>query len=277
MRYVAAIPLRDGAATIAYVVRAALAQSPTPTRVLVCDDGSRDDGPRRAADAGATVLAHARPRGLALARNTLLAAATEEVMIYFDADAVPRPGCAAALLAGLRESRAVAAGGRGVEAADASFADRWRAAHTPQSHGDRPLDDDWMAMGLCCAFRVAALREIGGFDRRFESCGEDVDISLRLRAAGGRIAYRPDAVVDHARSDSTLGVLRQAWRHSRESAAAFRRQGRSPLFLAGLFWRALGPSLGRELVRLDAPAALLTAANLAARLAALPIGALLAP
>ncbi len=273
MNYVAAIPLRDGAATVGHVVRAARAQSPPPLRVLVCDDGSRDDGPRHARDAGATMLTHPRPQGLAAARNTLLAACDAEIIIYFDADAVPRPGCVAALLTGFRDDRTAAVGGRGLEAVAATFADRWRATHTPQSHGDAPLSDDWMVMGLCGAFRVDDLRRIGGFAPRFVACGEDVDISLRLRATGARLAYRPAAVVDHLRTDGALGTLAQAWRHSGESAVAFARQGRSPAFLRALFWRALGPTLGRELARLDFPAAWLTGANLAVRLAALEVGA----
>jgi GT2 family glycosyltransferase len=268
MRWTAAVPLRDGAPTVAHVVRAALAQSPPPTRVLVCDDGSCDDGRRAAQEAGAAIVCHDRPLGLAAARNSLLGECSDEFIVYFDADAIPRPDCAAALLAGFAGAQVAAVGGRGVERGAATFADRWRAAHTPQSHGDRSLDDDWMVIGLCCAFRVAALREIGGFDPRFTDCGEDLEASLRLRARGWRLTYRPEAIVDHARSDNALGVLQQAWRHNRAAARALRLHARPAAPLREAAIAALLPALREAARGLDVPAAALSAANLALRLAA---------
>jgi mycofactocin glycosyltransferase len=269
VNYTIAIPLRDGAATIGHVVRASLAQFPAPIRVLVCDDGSRDTGARLAAAEGAAVLSHLAPRGLAAARNTLLAACNTEAIVFFDADAVPRPGCAAALLAGFSDPAVAAVGGRGAEAAYATLADRWRAAHTPQSHGDAPLEDDWMVMGLCCAFRVSALREVGGFDDTYRACGEDVDVSLRLRAAARRLVYRPEAVVDHARSDGAFGLLRQAWNHSRATARALAAHNRPVGELAAEARRAVWPAMTDAVRRLDAPDLALGAANLAVRLVAL--------
>ncbi len=271
LSYTVAVPVHDGASTIAAVLAAAAAQQPPPAELLVADDGSRDDSAHLASAAGARVLA-LPPVGLAATRNALLAACHTEVILFFDADAVPRPGCAAALLAPFTDPRCAAAGGQGVEAGAATFADRWRAHTTPQSHGPSALDDDWMVMGLCAAFRVEALRKIGGFDERFRCCGEDVEVSLRLRAAGGRLAYRPEAVVDHARSDGAAGVLAQAYRHSREAARAMRRHGESTARLERITGEALRPALRRDLAALDAPATLLTLANLIVRRLGLRVG-----
>lgn len=270
--YTVAIPARDAAATIATVVRAAAAQQPAPARVLVGDDGSRDGTAELARAAGASIVA-ADGAGLAANRNRLWRASQTEIVMFFDADAVPRPGCAAALLDGFTDDRVGATGGRGIEAAAATFADRWRATHTPQSHGDAPIADDWMLMGLCGAFRRDALEGVGGFDERFATCGEDVEISWRLRRAGWRLSYRPDAIVDHARSDGLGGLLRQAWRHSRESGRALAAHGQPLKPLFALTWRALSPALRREILHLDSPAACLTAFNLAVRLAGLTAGA----
>jgi GT2 family glycosyltransferase len=59
------------------------------------------------------------------------------------------------------------------------------------------------------------LERLGGFDER-AIAGEDVDLSLRARAAGVPIAGAPDAVAYHAVESHTLpGILRQnlKWRH----------------------------------------------------------------
>lgn len=272
--YTVAIPVFENAPTVGYVVRAALAQDPAPERVVVCDDSGGDDSGCVAREAGAEVVTHPENRGLAAARNTLLAACRTERIIFFDADAVPRPGCAAALLTALDDERIVAAGGRGVEVGAATFADRWRARVTPQSHGDGDLDDDWMVMGLCCAFRVEELRRVGGFDTAFTRCGEDVEISLRLRAQGGRLAYRPAAIVDHARNDGVGGLLGQAWNHSVQTARACRRHGYATGFAFRIAGQALGAAMRGDLRRLDWPAVLLSAANLVVRFAGLIYGRL---
>lgn len=59
------------------------------------------------------------------------------------------------------------------------------------------------------------LERLGGFDER-AIAGEDVDLSLRARAAGRPIAPAPDATAYHAiESHSLLGIVREnlKWRH----------------------------------------------------------------
>jgi len=58
------------------------------------------------------------------------------------------------------------------------------------------------------AFWKDALEAIGGFDPRFRSAGDDVDVCWRLRDRGGVIGYSPGAVVWHHRRRS----FRRFWR-----------------------------------------------------------------
>ena len=53
------------------------------------------------------------------------------------------------------------------------------------------------ASGACFAIGVETWREQGGFPADFFLYHEDVDLSLRLRLAGGRVGIEPRAVVDH--------------------------------------------------------------------------------
>lgn len=53
------------------------------------------------------------------------------------------------------------------------------------------------ASGACLAIPLEAWRGAGGFPDSFFLYGEDVDLSLRLRLAGGRVGIEPAAVVDH--------------------------------------------------------------------------------
>ena len=51
--------------------------------------------------------------------------------------------------------------------------------------------------------RTEALRDVGLFDPRFFMYWEDVDLCLRLRAAGWKLAVADDAVIHHRQSTST--------------------------------------------------------------------------
>lgn len=60
--------------------------------------------------------------------------------------------------------------------------------------------------GACAAaamYRREDFLHVGGFDEDYFSYFEDVDLSFRLRLAGGRCLYVPEAVVHHVGSAST--------------------------------------------------------------------------
>jgi GT2 family glycosyltransferase len=54
--------------------------------------------------------------------------------------------------------------------------------------------------GGAAALRMSAVREVGGFARRFFLYYEDTDLSWRLRLAGWTVRYEPTAVVRHLHS-----------------------------------------------------------------------------
>jgi GT2 family glycosyltransferase len=66
---------------------------------------------------------------------------------------------------------------------------------------DEPADVMY-GCGAALALKTDAVREVGGVDPRFFLYYEDVDLSWRLRLAGHRIVYVPDAVVAHEHSAS---------------------------------------------------------------------------
>lgn len=51
--------------------------------------------------------------------------------------------------------------------------------------------------GCCILFRAEPLRHIGGFAADFDTYGEDVELSLRLRRAGYRLLFVPGARILH--------------------------------------------------------------------------------
>ena len=70
-------------------------------------------------------------------------------------------------------------------------------------------------MGANTMFRKASLQAIGGYDEKFRTNGEDVDICRRLYRDGGVLVYEPSAVAFHSRRDTLRSVLNMQWRHLR--------------------------------------------------------------
>ena len=68
--------------------------------------------------------------------------------------------------------------------------------------GDEPERVDWCS-GASMMVRREVLESVGGFDERFFLYFEEVDLCLRIKAAGWEIWYVPDSRVMHVRGQST--------------------------------------------------------------------------
>jgi hypothetical protein len=136
---------------------------------LVVDDGSKRPIPG----------ALRRPcGGPAAARNTGVAHVSTPFVAFLDADTVAPPDW--------------------IERLGGHFDDPRVAAVAPRIRGRRSLLD--MGSGRNVPYVPAAAlivrRELAHFDEALRY-GEDVDLVRRLRAAGHRVVYEPDVVVEH--------------------------------------------------------------------------------
>ena len=179
--------------------------------VIVVDDGSTDDSSRIAAAHGFRVIS-TENRGLSSARNAALAAvgADTEFVAFLDDDATPDPHWLTYLVDAFERTDFVAVGGPNLPVpGDGAVADAVAAAPGNPIHvltGDREAEH---IPGCNSAFRVDALRAIGGFDPRFRTAGDDVDVCWRLQDRGWRIGYCAAAMVWHHRRASVSAYLRQ--------------------------------------------------------------------
>ena len=233
------IPCYNAERTLAAVLAGVRRQSLAPDELLVVDDGSDDGSAETARRHGAQVVSHGRNRGLAAARNTGLERARGELVLFVDSDAVPHPDLVRRLTAGFDDPRLAAVGGQLLEVGHrGNVADLWRALFWRQTQGPRPLDDAGFVVGACCSLRRSAALRMGGFSRAFRTNGEDVEISVRLRQKGLRLAYDPRAVVFHLRHDTPRSLAAMVHRHSRDHVLALRLGGCSaaPVIHNALRW-----------------------------------------
>jgi hypothetical protein len=82
---------------------------------------------------------------------------------------------------------------------------------------EHSIEVDWVS-GACMLVCRAAFDQVGGFDPRYFLYWEDADFCRRLRKAGFRTRYRPDACVVHAVGRSSRTARRMAIRAFHESA-----------------------------------------------------------
>lgn len=207
-----AIPCYNGAQYVEGAIEAILHQTHPVHELLVIDDGSADGSNKVISHYPVRLIQHGQNLGLAAARNTAVSEATGDVIIFVDVDAYADADLVSTLLGGYDRPEVGGVGGQGIEANIRSLADRWRRAHASQSHGQRPRDVQFL-YGLCMSFRLEALREVGGFNPALRTNAEDLDIGLRLSAAGYRLRYLPDAEVYHQRTDDIESLKRTmtAW------------------------------------------------------------------
>lgn len=199
--------------------------------IVVVDDGSADAGAVRevARAAGARVLRHEVPRGPAASRNAGAAAATTPLVAFLDSDVVPEPGWLDVLLAHFADPAVALAAPRIVALAPVTGAlGRYEAVRSSLDLGPDPaLIVPRTRVAYVPSAALLVRREaLGGadrwgFDERMH-VAEDVDLVLRLHAAGWRLRYDPAARVAHDHRTT----LRAWW-----ARKAFYGTGAAPLAL----------------------------------------------
>lgn len=224
---------------------AALAADPHPTLpldVVVVDASERRLDHVRRRFPAVRWLDYVPPAGVATTiphqRNAGVRAAVGDPVVFIDAGCIPVRGWLARLVAPLLAGReAVVCGG--VSSMDG-------APHYERTRRSLPVDyvEDCPTLNL--AFRRDVFDAVGGFDESF-AYGSDIDFAWRVRAAGHRIRFEPDAAVAHDWGGSRR-QLRRAFRYGSARAHLYRKHpGRRlaalrddpmvvayPLFLLGL-------------------------------------------
>lgn len=245
------VPCYNAAKHLHAVLSAILAQTRRPDRIYVVDDGSTDDTVLIAKSyPEVTLLLHPRNMGLAAGRNTLIREVEADVLVMLDSDAVPDPRCVEELLARFGDDRCAGVCGQAFEVSREHPADIWRDTHQfAQKWGPLPQEDVFFLLGICSAYRLEVLREVGGFNLEHKTNAEDVEMGVRLRMRGYRLGYAPGAVVYHERRDNYRSLLLLGRRYAKNTfVAVLRNRHLGWDFMAVAAWRNLTASLRKDLI-----------------------------
>jgi glycosyltransferase involved in cell wall biosynthesis len=192
--------------------------------IVLVDDGSSDETPAvveraRSRATCAFIAVRQSNRGLASARNAGIARARGERIIFIDDDVLPLPNFVHEhLRSHVAHPKAIVRGGAiEVETLDDLPPPIWSI---------RNYSGNFFWTTNVSA-PLATIRAVGGFDESFSEYGwEDIDLGLRLRAAGVRAVFNPRALVYHYKprplAGAVDGMVRQARAKARTAAALVR-------------------------------------------------------
>ncbi|MGO9321206.1 MAG: glycosyltransferase family 2 protein [Solirubrobacteraceae bacterium] len=193
---------------------------PFATEVLVLDNGSRDGSAQAAREHQAVdeTIALQERRGKALNDSELLRRARGRYALLLNEDSELRPGATLALWQALQERpQAACAGARLLRPDGRGQACAWRFPtlatalagalmlhrfYTVQSMGVCSREVDWCQSSALLVRREAAA-QVGYLDPDFFVYSDEVDFARRLRDAGWRSVYVPQALAVHHEQLST--------------------------------------------------------------------------
>ncbi len=192
--------------------------------VVLVDDGSSDETPRviesarQQAGCTFTVVTQSNA-GLARARNAGIARARGERIIFIDDDVLPTPTFVAAHLSSHRRTPNAIV--RGAVINTQTFERLPTPTWTLANYSGNFFWTSNVSVPL------ATLERVGNFTEAFREYGwEDIELGLRLRAAGVRAVFNRYAVAFHykprPRSGDVAGMLRRARAQAR-TAVQLRR------------------------------------------------------
>jgi GT2 family glycosyltransferase len=177
----------------------------------------------------ARIVRMGRNSGFAGGVNAGAEVAKGELLVILNPDAAPRPGFGEAIRRPWLEERGWVAwqalvadrAGEGINSAGnpIHFTGIVWAGEHGRPLGEAPPPREVAALsGACLAIPVDQWRRVGGFPPEFFMYHEDVDLSMRLRMAGGTVGIEPAAVVAH---DYDFSASADKWRWLERNRLAF--------------------------------------------------------
>jgi GT2 family glycosyltransferase len=204
-------------------IEAVKAQSLRPGRIVVIDNGSSDGSLEAIGDdeEWLDIVRLGRNAGFAEANNIALERFGDAYRWFalLNPDAFPEPGWLQALVTASRKRQDAAVfASRLMRAESQEEVDGagdcyhvsglvWRIGHGQRRKADEgnELKEVFSACAAAALYKSDVLRDVGAFDPAYFCYLEDVDLGFRLRLAGYKCVYVPDAVVCHIGSATTGG------------------------------------------------------------------------
>ena len=204
------IPAHNAASTLPACLSALAASDRSPEAVVVVDDGSTDTTAELARAAGVEVLSTGdRPVGAAAARNLGVQRTRGDVVVFVDADVAVHPDALRRFAERLAESPGIDAVFGSYDAQPpcrtaVSLYANLRHHYTHQKASPRAWTF-WSGLG---AMRRTTFESLGGFDERWGTDAEDIELGMRLWSRGGDIRLDRQILATHHKRWTLASLIR---------------------------------------------------------------------
>lgn len=215
---------RNGGPRLVDCLDACLSLDYPDCEIIVVNDGSTDGTAARLDGTKGIRVFHLNPCGLSAARNFGASKAGGEILAYTDDDCRPDVHWLAWLAHAYATSDFDAIGGPNIPPPPDSLGLALTTA-APGAPTHVMLSDTLAEHlpGCHLSVRKAAFDRIGGFDKDFETAGDDVDFCWRLRDAGYTLGFCGASFVWHHRRATAWKYLKQQMGYGRAEALLFRK------------------------------------------------------
>jgi cellulose synthase/poly-beta-1,6-N-acetylglucosamine synthase-like glycosyltransferase/peptidoglycan/xylan/chitin deacetylase (PgdA/CDA1 family)/spore germination protein YaaH len=218
------IPAYNEEKVIHRTIRSVLDSTYPNLRVVVIDDGSKDQTYEVARKEFANEIASGRVTllrqengGKAQALNYGLQSVTEEIFVGIDADTLIANDAIAYLVPHFQDQRVGAMAGNAKVGNKVNLWTRWQALEyiTSQNFDRRALNTFsavCVVPGAIGAWRTAAVRAAGGY--KTDTVAEDADLTMALLQQGYKVEYEDRALAYTEAPTTANGLMRQRFRWS---------------------------------------------------------------
>jgi len=209
------VPAYNAQNTIGLTLRAIAQQDYSGDfEVIVVDDGSKDQTADTVRSFANVRYVHQSNAGPASARNQGARLAQGEFLVFTDSDCVPHKDWLSCLMQGfVAEDVAVVMGSYGIANCESLLA---RCIYKEIVFRHKNLLPDFPKVFGSYNFcvRKKIFEHVGGFSTEYRyASGEDNDLSYKIIAAGYRIYFERQALVDHYHPTRILKYLKEQFRH----------------------------------------------------------------
>ncbi|MBU1930213.1 glycosyltransferase [Candidatus Micrarchaeota archaeon] len=170
--------------------------------ILVVDDGSTDQTARIVSQFEGVLLLRQKNKGPAVARNQGANHARGDLLVFLDADCVPKKNWLEKMLEPFEDSQVAGVQGRYENSLDSwvarfiQFEIEERYERLKKGMATHKKID--FVSTYSAAYCKTVFLEQGGFDEGYRTAsGEDTDLSFSLAEKGYRLVFAPAAVVQH--------------------------------------------------------------------------------